>query len=90
MAQNQEIKNMRLLSHHGLDGFANIGEGMALQQRSNGQRVLYLAHESAPKDITTVEVTDPANPGVIKQTNLPHTEMRSNSLAVVSDIMYVS
>ena len=25
--QTQEIKNMRLISHHGLDGFGNIGEG---------------------------------------------------------------
>ena len=90
MVQQQEIKNMRLISHHGLDGFGNIGEGIALQQRANGQRVLYLAHESAPKDITTVDVTDLANPKVINQTNLPHQEMRSNSLAAVGDILYVA
>ena len=85
-----EIKNLRLISHHDLDGYGNIGEGMAIQQRPNGQRVLYLAHESAPKDITAVDVTDPANPKVIMQTDLPHQEMRSNSLAVVDNILLVA
>ena len=90
MVTEYEIKNLRLISHHDLEGHGNIGEGIALQQRSNGQRVLYLAHESAPKDITAVDVTDPANPKVIAQTELPHREVRSNSLAVVDDILLVA
>ena len=89
MARQQEIKNMRLISHDGLKGFGNIGEGMALQQLSNGRRIMWLAHESV-KDFTGVDVTDPSQPRVIVQTNLPHTEARSNSLATVGDIMYVS
>ncbi len=91
MAQRQpDIKNLRLISHHGLNGYGNIGEGLALHQRSNGQRVLYMAHESAPKDITAVDVTDPANPRLVAQTELPHREMRSNSLAVVDNILLVA
>ncbi len=67
-----------------------MGEGIALQQLGDGRRLLYLAHESAPKDVTTVDVTDLANPKVINQTALPHQEMRSNSLAAVGDILYVA
>ena len=29
--RKQEIKNMRLISHSMLDGYPNIGEGMAIQ-----------------------------------------------------------
>ena len=90
MGQAQEIKNMKLVSHHDLDGYGNVGEGMAIQQYPGGRRLLYLAHESSPKDITVVDVTDVANPKVLLQTELPHREMRSNSLAVVGDILYVA
>ncbi len=90
MTQEQEIKNLRLVSHHELNGFGNIGEGVAIQQLSNGQRVFYMAHSEAPKDVTAVDVTDPANPKLISQTELPHNDMRSNSLAVVDDILLVS
>ena len=57
--QTQEIKNMRLVSHHDLNGFGNIGEGVHLHQTQDGRRILYMAHESAPKDITSVDVTWP-------------------------------
>ena len=43
--------NMRLLAHHELQGFGGIGEGMALQQTRGGRRILWLAHEAAPKDL---------------------------------------
>ena len=90
MVEQQEIKNLRLISHHDLGGYGNVGEGIALQQLSDGRRVLYMAHERAPKDITAMDVTDPANPQIIIQTELPHQEMRSNSLAVVDDMLLVA
>ena len=90
MAQQQEIKNLRLISHHGLDGFGNVGEGVALQRLSGGRRILWMAHESAPKDVTAVDVTDPRRPRVVTQTELPHREVRSNSLAVVGDVLLVA
>ena len=37
-------KNMKLLAHHPLDGFGNIGEGLALQKARDKRRVLWLAH----------------------------------------------
>ena len=84
-----EMHNMRLLGHDGLAGFGNIGEGMAIQQTGDGRRVMWLAHESH-KDFTALDVTDPREPSVIIQTDLAHPDMRSNSLAVVGDIMYVA
>ncbi|TAK81681.1 MAG: hypothetical protein EPO20_25205 [Betaproteobacteria bacterium] len=81
---------MKLLSHHTLNGFGGMGEGMAMQLAKDGRRVLWLAHESAPKNFTAVDVTDPRAPKVIVQTDLPHAQMRSNSLEVAGDLMAVA
>ena len=88
--QTQEIKNMRLISHHDLNGFGNIGEGVYLHQTGDGRRILYLAHESSPKDITSVDVTDLANPRLMVQTELDYPYLRSNSLSIVDDVMLVA
>ena len=81
---------MRLLAHHELQGFGGIGEGMALQQTRGGRRILWLAHEAAPKNFTGVDVTDPRAPRVVVQTDLPHAKMRSNSLDATGDVMAVA
>jgi hypothetical protein len=83
-------RNMRLLAHDRLRGFGNCGEGMAIQLTRDGRRVLWLAHESAPKNVTAVDVTEPRKPRVIFQSDLPHKEMRSNSLDVVGDLLVVA
>ena len=82
---NQEIHNMTLLSQDTLVGFGGMGEGMAMQVAPDGRRIMWLAHESAPKNFTGVDVSDPRNPKVICQTDLPVMEMRSNSLEVTGD-----
>ena len=82
--------NMKLLAHHELAGFGGMGEGMAMQQAKDGRRILWMAHESAPKNFTGVDVSDPANPKLVVQTDLPHMQMRSNSLDVVGDLMAVA
>jgi hypothetical protein len=82
--------NMKLLSHHTLNGFGGMGEGMSLQLARDGRRVLWLAHESAPKNFTAVDVSDPRAPRVIVQTDLPHAQMRSNSLEVAGELMAVA
>jgi len=82
--------NMRLLAHHELDGFGGLGEGISMQQTSDGRRILWLAHEGAPKNFSGVDVTDPRKPRLIVQTDLPHMKLRSNSLDVVGDIMAVA
>ena len=81
---------MRLLAHHELQGFGGMGEGMGMQLAKDGRRILWLAHESAPKNFTGVDVTDPRAPKVIVQTDLPHTGMRSNSLDVFGDTLAVA
>ena len=86
----EEAKNIQLIAHHDLDGFGNGGEGMALQATGDGRRILYIAHESGPKDFTGVDVTDPRNPQLVVQTELPNGEVRSNSLDLVDDILLVA
>jgi hypothetical protein len=83
-------RNMRLLAHHDLGGFGNGGEGMAIQLARDGRRVLWVAHESAPKAVTALDVSDPRKPSVIVQTDLPHERMRSNSLDLAGDLLVVA
>jgi hypothetical protein len=82
--------NMKLLGHHELDGFGGIGEGSNMQMTKDGRRILWLAHESAPKNFTAVDVSDPLKPKMVVQTELPHNKVRSNSLDVVGNIMAVA
>ncbi len=82
--------NMKLLSHNELAGFGGIGEGINIQIAKDGRRILWLAHESAPKNFTAVDVTDVRNPKMVVQTELPHANVRSNSLDVVGDVMAVA
>ena len=82
--------NMTLLAHHELNGFGGIGEGTNMQATQDGRRILWLAHESAPKNFTGVDVTDPRHPKLVVQRDLPHNKMRSNSLDVVGDMMAVA
>jgi hypothetical protein len=82
--------NMKLLAHNELAGFGGIGEGVNMQKTRDGRRILWLAHESAPKNFTAVDVTDPRKPKMIIQTDLPHADVRSNSLDVVGDVMAVA
>lgn len=82
-------KDMKLLAQHTLNGHGGMGEGMSLQLKGE-RRILWLAHESAPKNFTGVDVTDPRKPKVIVQTDLPHPKMRSNSLEASGDVMAVA
>jgi hypothetical protein len=56
---------MKLLAHHTLDGFGGMGEGVAIQCLPQGRRVLWIAHENAPKNFTPVDVTEPRAPRVL-------------------------
>ena len=89
-AKAEETNNMRLISHDDLGGFGNIGEGIDLHQASDGRRTLYLAHESAPKNFTSVDVTDIKNPKMLAQTDLKYPHLRSNSLSIWGDTMLVA
>jgi hypothetical protein len=83
-------RNFKLLAHHMLDGHGGMGEGMSIQMAKDGRRILWLAHESAPKNFTAVDVSDPRAPKIVVQTDLPEQHMRSNSLETVGDVMAVA
>src|ERR1700675_4303769 len=82
--------NMRLLAHHELQGFGGIGEGMGMQIARDGRRILWLAPESAPKNLHGEDGSNPRAPKVVVQTELPHAKFRSNSLDIVGDTMVVA
>src|SRR5438105_13751948 len=84
------IWNFRQLAHHELDGFGGIGEGMSIQIAKDGRRILWLAHESAPKNFTAIDVSDPRAPKIVARADLPQSHPRSNSLETVGDIMAVA
>jgi hypothetical protein len=90
MAYEPTLRNFRLLAHNDIGGFGGMGEGMSIQIARDGRRILWLAHESAPKNYTGVDVSDPRAPKVVVQTDLPQPHMRSNSLETVGDIMAVA
>src|SRR5215207_4942808 len=89
-ADGTVLWNFKQLAHHELDGFGGMGEGMSIQIAPDGRRILWLAHESAPKNFTAVDVSDPRKPKVVVQTDLPQSYMRSNSLEVTGNIMAVA
>jgi hypothetical protein len=82
--------NFKLIAQHELQGFGGMGEGMSIQIALDGRRILWLAHESAPKNFTAVDVSDPRKPKVVVQTDLPQSYMRSNSLEITDNIMAVA
>jgi hypothetical protein len=82
--------NFKLLAQHDLQGFGGMGEGMSIQIAPDGRRILWLAHESAPKNFTAVDVSDPRKPKVVVQTDLPQAYMRSNSLEITDNVMAVA
>src|SRR5215218_7834879 len=82
--------NFKLIAHHELQGFGGMGEGMAIQIAKDGRRIIWLAHESAPKNFTALDVSDPRKPKIVVQTDLPQAHMRSNSLELTGDIMAVA
>jgi hypothetical protein len=82
--------NLKLLSQSKLNGFGWMGEGLSIQLAKDGRRILWLAHESGPKNFTGLDVSDPRDPKVIVQTDLQHAFIRSNSLEVSGDMLAVA
>src|SRR3954466_6927676 len=82
--------NFKLLAQHELDGFGGMGEGMSVQIAPDGRRIIWLAHERAPKGFPAVDLADPAKPKVVVQADLPQSFMRSNSLEITGNVMAVA
>jgi hypothetical protein len=85
-----EASNMQIIGHSDLKGATKGGEGLALQQYRNGQRVLFLAHESAPMCFTAIDVTKPEDPKVIAQVPVEAEFVRCNSLGLSGTTLVVA
>jgi hypothetical protein len=86
----QSSSNMTIIGHSDLNGAGKGGEGLALRQYADGKRVLFLAHESAPMCVSSVDVTKPEDPKVITQIPNPAAQLRCNSLGLSGTTMVVA
>ena len=85
-----EASNMRIIGRSDLNGVGKGGEGLALRQYPNGQRVLYLAHKSAPMCFSAIDVTKPEQPAVIAQIPVEAGFVRCNSLGLAGNTLIVA
>jgi hypothetical protein len=89
--QLAEQKNMLLVSHNDLNGHGDGGEGLAIQQRADGRRILYVAHEAERTCLSIVDVTHPEAPVLLNQLPSPAPEVtRCNSLGLSGNILAVA
>jgi len=86
-----EQKNMVLIGHSDLNGHGDGGEGLAIQQRPDGQRILYVAHEGEKTCLSIVDVTRPEAPVLLSQLPSPAPEVtRCNSLGLSGNVLAVA
>ena len=60
--QSAETRNLKLIAHVNLKRHNNIGRAWTCTRPPTGDASSTRPHESAPKDFTSVDVTDLANP----------------------------
>ncbi len=86
-----DAKDMVLVAHHDLAGHGDGGEGLALQQRPDGRRILYLAHEGQATCLSVLDVTRPEAPALLNQIPSPGPGItRCNSLGLSGDVLAVA
>jgi hypothetical protein len=84
-------KNMLLVGHQDLNGHGDGGEGLAIQQRPDGRRILYIAHEERAVCLSIVEVTHPQAPVLLNQLPSPAPGVtRCNSLGLSGNVLAVA
>jgi hypothetical protein len=89
--EKAEQKNMLLVAHSDLNGHGDGGEGMAIQQRPDGHRILFIAHEGEITCLSIVDVTHPEAPALINQIPSPGPEVtRCNSLGLSGNVLVVA
>ena len=83
-----ESRNMVLVGHNDLNGLGDGGEGLALQQLSDGRRILYLAHEAPQRCLSVIDVTKPETPVLLNQLPSPSPGVtRCNSLGLSGNVL---
>jgi len=86
-----EQRNISLVSHNDLNGHGDGGEGIALQQRPDGHRLLYIAHEGQTTCLSVVDVTRPEAPNLVNQLPSPTPGItRCNSLGLSGNVLAVA
>src|SRR5262249_23039007 len=86
-----ESRNMRLIAHHELNGNGDGREGLAVRQRPDGRRILYLAHEGQRTCLSILDVTDPRTPILLNQLPSPGPGVaRCNSLGLAGNLLAVA
>ncbi|HZT88359.1 MAG TPA: hypothetical protein VFA12_10340 [Stellaceae bacterium] len=85
-----DASNMQIVGRSDLKGVGKGGEGLALKQYSDGRRMLFLAHESAPMCFSVIDVTKPETPEVVAQLPVEAEFVRCNSLGLAGDILAVA
>ena len=86
-----EQQNMRLIAHNDLNGNGDGGEGMAIQQRADGRRILYIAHEGEKTCLSIVDITNPRHPVLLNQLPSPAPGLtRCNSLGLSGNVLAVA
>jgi hypothetical protein len=79
--------HMTLVGHVDL---ASGGEGFAMKTTRDGRRLLYVAHEAAPRCFTIVDVTNPAQPRTVRVVDTVSADVRCNSLDVSGNVLAVA
>ena len=82
-----ESSHMTLVGH--VDMISG-GEGFAMKLARDGRRLLYVAHESAPHCFSIVDVTNPAQPSLIRTVDTVSPDVRCNSLDVNANVLAVA
>jgi hypothetical protein len=86
-----EAKDVEQLSNLNLGGNGDGGEGLALQQRKDGRRILYLAHEGQKNCLSVIDVSNPRAPALVAQLPSPGPAVtRCNSLGLSGNVLAVA
>src|SRR6185437_4100062 len=86
-----EAKNIELVGHNNLNDEGDGGEGLAIQQKPDGRRILYLAHEGTRMCISVLDVTHPENPVLLNNIPSPAPGItRCDSLGLSGNVLVVA
>ncbi len=89
--ENAEFSNMELIGQHDLDGNGDGGEGLALQQLSDGRKILYFAHSARNQCLSIIDVSNPEEPVLINQLPSPAQGVtRCNSLGLSGNVLTIA
>jgi hypothetical protein len=83
-------QNLKLIGHNDLGAGPNAGEGLAMKITPSGRWLFYVAHENPPMAMSILDVTDPTKPELVYQAEVPHNDVRGNSLAIHGDTLLLA